>query len=53
MDVDCEKCPVAGYCPAYKEALEENSSSYHRQNIVRAGSWDCPLHKLVTSKSKK
>lgn len=41
--VECEKCPIAYNCEAYKEARKDNENSYHPQNVVRAYGSHCPL----------
>jgi len=46
-NVECEKCPIRYNCQAYKEAEDDNRTSYHRQEVVRVWDSQCPLVKLI------
>ncbi len=53
--MECETCPISGFCDAYKEARRDNESSYHPQTVVRVSEWsdDCPLVNLIKHENNK
>lgn len=53
MEVECEKCPVACACEAYREARKDNDYSYHPQNVVRTYESECPIVKLIKKAKPK
>jgi len=50
--MECEKCPVANYCAAYKQARQHNKFSYHPQDVTRAEYYECPLLDIVRNPRK-
>ena len=51
-DMECEKCPVASYCEAFKEQQRENDMSYHPQQVIRVPYYECPLLDIVNQPRK-